>query len=1135
MKRRRNLGKTLPTPPKAFISATSPGTRLRRSKRATSPTPAKPSRLQPSEPLHMTTRAASRAASGPTNSVEGSVASGNSRRSSFTDANLEDVNYDTENERPAKRSRVSTETDSPLGHALQSPVNSTQNGQPSKLKSPSSSTEPRRSSNRKRSSDASNNESDQIDNSVSNEPNGVALKKSESDLSEQRRPTKRRKKRSRVFSPEPPPDSAEPPPELTDASTAPPSPEPNPETAIAQDVDLQNVLPNTSQGPVKIVKRLPGRRRQPHSDINIEADLRRQLQLKTAYRSVVKALKPVLGELAERTITGLENDANYHKQSDQYQVVCAQLDERLEDRLALLNNTHKHKLAQSEHIKAVEERIQNEQFSLKVRDLKEEFLLKCQHRLLQLEREAKGRNGPATDDENNVLLPRHGAQYPDKLTGPLPAIYDSRSRAYIETEKMWKDAERRHTLEKERKTFLEQNPDFDDAVENLPGGFAAFTGPDREYATASYNVGTLIEAAEEVERAAAEKTEAKTIPNSEATALQMLASLSAEVLVPETPTTKEYQKQPAASTDVTPSRKPGDAPPTSPYGPPSATSTAMSLETANSSPAKPSEMASIVAQPTKLLDTNGTLVPPKTEAVKTEAPSKSYTNKIIDLLNNDHDDPGPRMRGMRPSALTYDTAYDTKTSDNASIHSNVDPSKHPSLNGSSRASYTDHQVPEERYPHPPDHTTAPVSAETVRPQEKSTPTNHFWSNKTLTRQKGSKDISPDDKTLTRAKQFLGVQSSRDETSQEKTPLLEKSVLSEKDVISENTPLLNNTPFLRIKQMMNRQATPDRTAERATSENTSDSSNARQGSTDKVHMGPPPSRITIPHERSASDSHRLSGNQSAVSSTAGTFKLSQSPHDRPPQHGRPNSLDHGYRPPWEDGRRASAPQQHPPPVSPYGPPPQGYAPDFNGQARPPPQSGPQLPPFIQTQQAPPPPPLSYRWAHYDNQGASRQYSAPSPVSGNYNRPPPQQGPSTHQSPYPPQPPQKPPQHNSPYSGPPSYNTYPPPQQGYQPQPSLQQQQPTEPQYPPLKYAGSQYGGQPILPANMDPRNSQQAPYGQPTHPPAFSQHPPLKPQYEHTTAPSPQHDQPKRKYRGYMGIAGSEFRSYNGPNTKRRGG
>jgi hypothetical protein len=52
--------------------------------------------------------------------------------------------------------------------------------------------------------------------------------------------------------------------------------------------------PTASQDGDKPVKRLPGRRRAPHTNPKVEAALRRQLHLRMAYRAVAKSLKPIL-------------------------------------------------------------------------------------------------------------------------------------------------------------------------------------------------------------------------------------------------------------------------------------------------------------------------------------------------------------------------------------------------------------------------------------------------------------------------------------------------------------------------------------------------------------------------------------------------------------------------------------------------------------------------------------------------------------------------------------------------------------------------------------------------------------------------------------------------------------------------
>jgi hypothetical protein len=291
----------------------------------------------------MTTR---RGASIATNSRAGSVASANSPVA-------QDEAFDSETERDSKRARLSTEANSPPTQ-IPSPADSSQQDASSSKASRRSSGASKASLKRARGSDASN---------ANGETNGVHLKKSDSDQSEKRPAFARRKKRAKAVSKETPVESTETPVVGTDeASTASRSPDLNPDAVISQ--SFQNAIPSASQELVKVPKRLPGRRRQPHSNASIEADLRRQLQLKTAYRAMVKALKPVLGELAQRTLNGLENDPEYHKQSDEYEAVCRELHERKRQRVALVDNKRRLALEEIARVEAAEEHIQREQFAV---------------------------------------------------------------------------------------------------------------------------------------------------------------------------------------------------------------------------------------------------------------------------------------------------------------------------------------------------------------------------------------------------------------------------------------------------------------------------------------------------------------------------------------------------------------------------------------------------------------------------------------------------------------------------------------------------------------------------------------------------------------------------------------------------
>jgi hypothetical protein len=92
--------------------------------------------------------------------------------------------------------------------------------------------------------------------------------------------------------------------------------------------------PTASQDGDKPVKRLPGRRRAPHANPKVEAALRRQLHLRMAYRAVAKNLKPILAELAKRSLNNIHKDPEAHTTFSEYPVVKNSLNEHFEERLA---------------------------------------------------------------------------------------------------------------------------------------------------------------------------------------------------------------------------------------------------------------------------------------------------------------------------------------------------------------------------------------------------------------------------------------------------------------------------------------------------------------------------------------------------------------------------------------------------------------------------------------------------------------------------------------------------------------------------------------------------------------------------------------------------------------------------------
>ncbi|KAL1633880.1 hypothetical protein SLS58_010906 [Diplodia intermedia] len=307
----------------------------------------------------------------------------------------------------------------------------------------------------------------------------------------------------------------------TDATSTPPS------TSLLDRDHLSDDQQGGSERPAKQPKRLPGRRRAPNADPSVEADLRRQLQLKTAYRAVVKVLKPVLAELADRAINDVEDDPMAHEQSDQYEIVKAALDAKLADRIGYLDR----KLAISqEHVerrKTAELHIAETAYENVFYNLQEDFFLRCQYEILNIIREAEKQeqDGYATDDEDGLIPRRRGMQYKWRSTGFLDPKSDSRSRFYLETEKLWKNHELRGLSRKERDGFLEQHPEeFDKEAVTTRENFTLYDADRREHALAIYNANALADAAQAVETGIKPEPVVKTLPNEDATGLQLLVS-----------------------------------------------------------------------------------------------------------------------------------------------------------------------------------------------------------------------------------------------------------------------------------------------------------------------------------------------------------------------------------------------------------------------------------------------------------------------------------------------------------------------------------------------------------------------------------------------------------------------------------
>lgn len=103
------------------------------------------------------------------------------------------------------------------------------------------------------------------------------------------------------------------------------------------DGDLTDHQSPGRNDPGGVLERLPGRKRAQHPDPEVEVALRRQLELKVAYRAVAKALKPVLAELAQRTAQELQEDVELHMRYPEYDDMIRELEDRLQKRLQFLD------------------------------------------------------------------------------------------------------------------------------------------------------------------------------------------------------------------------------------------------------------------------------------------------------------------------------------------------------------------------------------------------------------------------------------------------------------------------------------------------------------------------------------------------------------------------------------------------------------------------------------------------------------------------------------------------------------------------------------------------------------------------------------------------------------------------------
>jgi hypothetical protein len=686
----------------------------------------------------------------------------------------------------------------------------------------------------------------------------------------------------------------------------------------------------------------------------------------------------------------------------------------------------------------------------------------------QIEREMKGEEADATDDEENVLPPTYTDEPHHEFEDRIGSKYASRSRAYVEADHELEDDARRRRFNQTRSVFVAKDEDADDSIEDVTGGFARFAGPNREEAIAHYNLTSMAEAAAEVERTptpCVEEPEIEVIPNAQAVDLMMLAELSGQHMrdtaihkitdpyqqsqQPELQLQPQRAATPPRTQELTTQASPLHAPP----------SFSFPSQAAHSSPIKPSSMVGQQTHQLPQSEPNSI-----TEVSRDAIPARVSTHRVMDMLNNDQDVPVFRSRDSHPpQPPPQEPSTPSKRKDVISQHNT--PSHDAASAPDTGADNGEHPVDQ-----------ALMDALGGRPSEPPSPpaTQQPWSRPSATPAREAEDAPRRRDPLQKIRELLDRKAREHGREPPDRSLYRFG----------NGPA---TPAF-LPRMSSMQTAQDRQDVAGY-----DPTRPSAGFYPATSSGVAPSYPTVARRESQDygSSHwdhgrRMSGSQAPQQSN-------QSPYSNPAQ---PHQGEHH--------RTASASSSH---QSPYALPP-GSLP---------------LPP---KPPGPPPPPVNFRFAHYD----------PAPPRPSYPPPSPTYAPSSHPPPLGPPPAQYPSGYHPSYQG------------GYVPPPGSFQAPPPPPSlssYPPLKI--HQYGGQPILPANMAPpphAGPLMAYHGQQGPPPPSAYSPPQlqppRPQYEapreeqsRERPPEPQ-QRPRRQYRSYH-APGTQFRSYLGPNERRRNG
>lgn len=322
------------------------------------------------------------------------------------------------------------------------------------------------------------------------------------------------------------------------------------EAAEVADVDDQQ-----QSGEEGRTKRMFGggrRRRAKHHIAKVEAAMQRQAALKTAFRQITRAFKPVLAEIGDRTLENLNRSDDSWKQAAEHDSVLDGLNAALAGRQARLQAQREFDTALLQNKLEAEARICKARAQRQVEDMQDQFLNQMEHQMLVIARAAQLDSNPnqyETEDEDDVVPRPKKTGYKFARSGAVDFVYESRSQPAMETERAVDDLHSRYEMRKMLEEFNEGEKT------DLSRNFTSLGGASHDSRKAALTKRDAIERTN-ILAEAARIASIPIISNEEATGLQMLSNLAARPSIAAVASVaKETKRRKGSMTRQTPPRQ----------------------------------------------------------------------------------------------------------------------------------------------------------------------------------------------------------------------------------------------------------------------------------------------------------------------------------------------------------------------------------------------------------------------------------------------------------------------------------------------------------------------------------------------------------------------------------------------------